>query len=132
MYLIILLIWLFGVALFFRVGSRLHFFYLFVNIVIFLKFGFLLFIDILFVSHCFYTMIAIIILQLPEGRDFYHKTVFGTRNPAFWVGAVMGWFLHHTFNKVLNVVLISLFDFIVKIIFFSVAFCPVEPNRFNF
>ena len=27
-------------------------------------------------------------LQLPEGRDFYHKTVFGTRNPAFWVGAV--------------------------------------------
>jgi len=28
-------------------------------------------------------------LQLPEGRDFYHKTVFGTRNPAFWVGAVI-------------------------------------------
>jgi hypothetical protein len=21
----------------------------------------------------------------------YHKTVFGTRNPAFWVGAVSGW-----------------------------------------
>jgi len=33
-------------------------------------------------------------LQLPEGRGFYHKTcpdsyrdVFGTPNPAFWVGA---------------------------------------------
>jgi hypothetical protein len=26
------------------------------------------------------------------GRAFHHKTVFGTRNPAFWVGAVSGSF----------------------------------------
>ena len=34
-----------------------------------------------------------------------------TKQPIY-LGAVMGWFLHHTFNKVLNVVLISLFEFV--------------------
>jgi len=28
-------------------------------------------------------------LQVPEGWDLYHKTVLGTRNPTFWVDAVM-------------------------------------------
>jgi hypothetical protein len=28
-------------------------------------------------------------LAATERRDFYHKTVFGERNPAFWVGAVI-------------------------------------------
>jgi hypothetical protein len=32
-----------------------------------------------------------------------HKTVFGTRKPAFWVGAVIGWFLiiSHHLNSVI-------------------------------
>ena len=34
-----------------------------------------------------------------------------TKQPIY-LGAVMGWFLHHTFDKVLNVVLISLFEFV--------------------
>jgi len=50
------------------------------------------------------------VLQLPEGRDFYHKTVFGTRNPAFWVGAVIAsaFFLRHYF--------VALNDFTTKYI----------------
>ena len=40
------------------------------------------------------------VLQLPEGRDFHHKTVFATRNPAFWVGAVTSWRFHSsTFSE---------------------------------
>jgi hypothetical protein len=51
-------------------------------------------------------MFEAIVLQLPEGLDFYHKTgfekliffnhktVFGTRNPAFWVAAVTSSFSH--------------------------------------
>jgi hypothetical protein len=32
----------------------------------------------------------------PPRRMINHKTVFGTRNPAFWVGAVTSWpFVHH-------------------------------------
>jgi|LakMenEpi03Aug12_release.lakeMendotaPanAssembly.Ray.scaffolds.fasta_scaffold205661_3 hypothetical protein len=33
------------------------------------------------------------VLALGEGGDFHHKTVFGKRNPAFWVGSVSGSFI---------------------------------------
>jgi hypothetical protein len=46
----------------------------------------------------FFIVAALVLngLQLPEGRDFYHKTVFGTRNPAFWIAAISGGIVLHT------------------------------------
>jgi len=56
-------------------------------------------------------------LDLKNGTSINHKTVFGTRNPAFWVGAVMpslfffcrGMFVHCLLSWCVG--LVALLDF---------------------
>ena len=38
-----------------------------------------------------YLIVGVLKVATKRRKGFYHKTIFGKRNPAFWVGIVRSW-----------------------------------------